>query len=187
MEHAGPGPRRGRRRGRGPLSLVLRRLAIVLVALALPLAACSGSDDGDDGGDRSSDTTAAAASDLPAGSTTVDTTFSGAGSDAFCRQIRTYAEGSRRLGEAANASVRTVFSDAARAVNESIALAPAEIKRDIEIVAEAFTTLVRELETVNYDFTRLPPAVALRFMSPELQSASTRVEAYARNVCGVAG
>ena len=72
-------------------------------------------------------------------------------------------------------------------VAESATIAPAEIKRDVEVVADAFTTLVRELEAVNYDITRIPPAVALRFMSAELESASTRVEAYARNVCGATG
>jgi hypothetical protein len=160
-------------------------VATVLIALVVPLAGCSGGS-GDEGGGRSSATTAAPAGS-DAATTTVDTTFSGEGSDTFCQQIRTYAESQRRLGGAANADVRAVYSDAARAVNESAAIAPSEIKRDVEVVAEAFTTLVRELEAVNYEITRIPPAVALRFMSAELQSATTRVEAYARNVCGAGG
>ncbi len=153
--------------------------------MTLPLAACSGGSD-DDGADRSSVTTAAAAGG-DAAATTVDTRFSGEGSDAFCQQIRAYAEGQRRLGGGANVDVRAVYSDAARAVSESAVIAPSEIKRDVEVVAEAFTTLVRELEAVNYEITRIPPAAALRFMSPELESATTRVEAYARNVCGAGG
>ena len=152
--------------------------------MALPLGACSGGSDGDSES-GSAPTTAAAGG---AGATaTVDTRFTGEGSDAFCRQFRAYAESSRRLAQGGNLDVRTIYSDAARAVNESVGIAPPEIRRDVQVVAEAFTALVRELEAVNYEIQRVPPAAVLRFMSEELNTSTERVEAYARNVCGLGG
>lgn len=148
--------------------------------MALTLGACSGGSD--DGGDRSSPTTA-----RDAAPTTVDTTFSGQGSEQFCSQIRAYADGTRQLSEAQAFDVRLIYTEAARAVSESAAIAPPEIRRDVEVVAEAFSTLVTELEAVNYDFERLPAPVALRFMSEELTTATARVEAYSRSVCRVSG
>ncbi|HVL26823.1 MAG TPA: hypothetical protein VM390_01655 [Acidimicrobiales bacterium] len=147
--------------------------AVVLVA---GLAACGG---GSGSEDRSSATTAPGR-DAP---TTVDTRFTGEGSAEFCRDILTYSERFRRLGEAASPDARTAYTEAARAVNASVGSAPPEIRRDVELVAGAFTDLVRELEAVDYQFPRLPPAVVTRFMSAELQSASTRVEAYIRTFC----
>jgi len=178
VEHAGPGPRRRRRRGGGSLN---RPVALILV-VGLALGACSGGSDGDS--DGQSPTRAAAG---PGATTTVDTRFTGEGGESFCRQFRDYAESSRRLAQGGNLDIRTIYADAARAVNESVGIAPAEIRRDVRVVAEAFTALVRELEAVNFDIQRVPPAVVLRFMSEELSTASERVEAYARNVCGLTG
>ena len=66
-------------------------------------------------------------------------------------------------------------------------MAPAEIKGDVQIVADGFNALVSALEPVNYDFTRLTPDLIARFMSADFTAASTRVAAYSRNVCGVSG
>ncbi|MFP5317860.1 MAG: hypothetical protein ACLGI2_06135 [Acidimicrobiia bacterium] len=149
--------------------------------MALPLAACGGGSSGDDS-EGATATTAAAAGGGEA-TTTVGTTFTGEGSDAFCRQFRAYADSSRRLAEGGNLDVRTIYSEAARAVSESVAIAPPEIRRDVEVVADAFVALVRELEAVNYEIRRVPSAVVLRFMSEELTTATERVEAYSRSVC----
>lgn len=148
--------------------------------MGLALTACSGGDSGN-GGESASATTAPARDG--GASTTVDTTFSGEGSEAFCRQFRAYAESSRRLAQGGNLDVRTIYSEAARAVNESVGIAPPEIRGDVQVVAQAFSALVRELEAVNYDIQRVPPAVVLRFMSEELSTSTERVEAYSRSVC----
>ena len=68
--------------------------------------------------------------------------------------------------------------------------APDEIKADVTTVSEAFTSLISVFESANYDFTKLaqdPEALAKleSFSGQEVQDASTRIEAYFSQVCGI--
>ena len=171
------------------MRIQLSRLGAVL--LALSLVACSGGSDSGDGrtAAAASDTTGAddgaaggAGRDAP---TTVDTTFTGQGSADFCQKYRTYAEGFNRLGEGSTPALRALYANAAQAAKEAVDVAPDEIRADARVVADIFSSLVTALEGVNYDFTRLPQEFVAKFMSTELETASTRLEAYGRNVCRV--
>ena len=167
------------------------RYAVRLLAagiVALTLVACSG----DDGGGKGAGATAAASTTVATAANTppqpVDTAFTGAGSAEYCKLARTYADAQGKLNPSnTTPDLRQLFRDAARDIKAAVAVAPAEIKGDVQIVADGFNALVSALEPVNYDFTRLTPDLIARFMSADFTAASTRVAAYSRNVCGVSG
>ena len=56
---------------------------------------------------------------------------------------------------------------------------------DIQLLANTFTNLNAELERVNFDVTRLPPAALGQLSTPGFQAATTRFQAYSRTVCGI--
>jgi uncharacterized ferritin-like protein (DUF455 family) len=118
----------------------------------------------------------------------VDTNFSGAGSAEYCRLARTYQDAQNKLNPTnTSPDLRQVFQDAARDIKLAVGVAPEEIKNDVQIVSDGFNALIAALAPVNYDFTKLPPDLIVRFQSAEFSAASQRVAAYARTVCGVGG
>ena len=161
-----------------------RTLAACGLAL-LVLAGCSGGDD--DTATPAPSTTAPAAAGGPTTSLrTVDTNFTGQGSAEFCNLARTYTERSSQLGPSATpAQLRTVAREGQTAINQALNAAPAEIKNDVQIIATAFGGLLTDLETANYDVTKVAPASFARLQAPEFGTASQRFQAYVRNVCKV--
>lgn len=119
-----------------------------------------------------------------AATATVDTTFTGRGSEEYCKLSSSYKQAADQLTPTSDAQVRQLVQDAARDMKAAVAVAPAEIKSDVQTVANSFDALVNGLVSVNFDYTRLPPELIASFMSEELRRASTRVAAYARDVCG---
>ncbi len=157
-------------------------VAAGIVAFAVALAACEGG-----GGGTASPTTATGigpGASVP-GTQPVDTRFTGEGSAEYCRLARSYQEASSRLAPGATADLRQLFQNAARDIVQAVGVAPAEIKPDVTLVADGFSALVGALGEVDYDFTRLPPDLIVRFQSQDFVTASTRVGAYSRNVCGI--
>lgn len=162
----------------------IRFVAAAIVAVAL--AACGGVGGG--GTAKGSNPTTTVASSLGTGPPPqpVDTKFTGAGSADYCRLARTYSDASSKLSPTNTSSdLRQLFQDAARDIKAAVGVAPAEIKDDVQIVADGFNALVNSLTPVNYDFTKLAPDLIARFQSQEFMAASTRVAAYSRQVCGV--
>lgn len=117
------------------------------------------------------------------GPLTVDTTFTGQGSAAYCQLSKSYADAAARLGPNPDAQLRQAYEDAARDMQAAVAVAPAEIKGDAQIVADGFGGLIAALQGVDYDFTRLPPDVVARFMDDDFRRASIRLTAYGKNIC----
>lgn len=159
-------------------------LAACALAL-LVMAGCSGGDDDE----SASDTTAPPAA---AGPTTtvrpVDTSFTGQNSTQFCTLARTYTE--RFGGVSANptpAQLRTLTREGQTAITQAVNAAPAEIKTDVEVISRGFNTLVTELEKVNYEAARLPPAAFGALSAPEFTQSTTRFQSYIRTVCGITG
>ena len=148
------------------------------VALVV-MTGCSGGDDND-----AASTTAPAA---PGPSTTlrpVDTSFTGQDSAQFCALARTFSDRFATVGaNATPAQLRTVAREGEAAINQAVSAAPAEIKKDVEGIASGFTTFLRELEKVNFEATRLPPAAVQSLSAPEFQQSTTRFQAYFRSVC----
>jgi hypothetical protein len=46
---------------------------------------------------------------------------------------------------------------------------------------------VAELEKVNFEAARLPPAAIGTLSAPEFTQATTRFQSYGRTVCGITG
>lgn len=162
----------------------------MLAACALTLmvmASCSG---GDDDKDAASNTTAPPAT-APGPTTTAlttNTSFTGQNSAQFCALARTYTERFGKVSATPSASeLRTLAREGQSAITQAANAAPAEIKKDVDLIAAGFSGLVAELEKVNYDAARLPPTALTPLSSPEFTQATTRFNAYIRNVCGVAG
>jgi hypothetical protein len=152
----------------------------------LVMVGCSGDDDKD----SATGTTAPAAT--TGGPTTtvrpVDTSFSGQNSAQFCTLAKTYNERfSKVSANPTPAELRTVTREGQTAISQAVSAAPAEIKNDVQVISAAFTTLLGELEKVNFEAARMPPAALSALSAPEFAQSTTRFQAYIRNVCGVTG
>jgi hypothetical protein len=157
-------------------------LAACSLALVV-MAGCSGGDDDD----AASPTTVAA----PEPTTTVqstNTSFTGQGSAQFCGLARTYNERFSNVSASPTpAELRTVTREGQTAITQAVNAAPAEIKKDVEVISTAFNGLLAELEKVNFEVARLPPTAFGSLSSPEFTQATTRFNSYVRTVCGVTG
>jgi hypothetical protein len=158
------------------------RISLLACGLALALlTACSG---GGDDNDAAPTTVAPAATAAPGATTTP--TFTGQNSSQFCGLARTYNERFTSVGpNATPAQLRTVAREGQTAITEAVRTAPAEIKPDIEVLARTFTTLLAELEKVNFEITRLPPTALQALSAPDFQASTQRFQAYLRDVCKV--
>lgn len=146
------------------------------------MAGCSGDDD-----DSATPTTVAAA-----GPTTTilstNTSFTGQNSAQFCGLARTYNERFSKVSASPTAAeLRTLTREGQTAITQAVNAAPAEIKKDVEVISAAFNGLLAELEKVNFEVTRLPPTAFGTLSSPEFTQATTRFNSYVRTVCGVTG
>jgi hypothetical protein len=179
---------------RKPLAL------LVAVGFVFALAAC-----GDDSGSATATTSGSSGSQAPAASsgaadtssgsagTTAAPNFSGSGSQEFCAQAQGFDQtlGSSDFGQSSDpAQLKDNFAKAQDALKTLEKSAPDEIKADVKTVSDAFTSLIAVFESANYDFTKLaqdPEALAKLegFDSQEVQDASTRIEAYFSQVCGI--
>jgi hypothetical protein len=152
----------------------------------LVLGGCSGG--GDDG--KAAPTTAATGATASTGATTtirpVDTSFTGQNSAQFCNLARTYTQRSTSIGSNPTpAELRTVTREGQTAITQAVSAAPPEIKPDVQVLATTFTNLIGELEKVNYEIARMPPAALQSLQAPEFQQSTIRFQAYIKNVCGI--
>ena len=146
----------------------------------LALAGCSGG--GDD--DKASPSTAPA--NAPSTTAPKPPTFTGQDSAQFCALAKTYTERFANVGANPSAAqLRTVTREGQTAITQAVTAAPAEIKADIQLLATTFSGLNDELEKVNFDVARLPPAALGQLSTPQFQAATTRFQAYSRTVCGI--
>jgi len=180
---------------RKPLALLLA------VGFVFALAAC-----GDDSGSATATTSGSSGSQAPAASggaadtsggsagTTAAPNFSGSGSKEFCAQAKGFQDtfgSSDAFGQSTDpAQLKDDFSKAEDALKQLESSAPDEIKADVKTVSESLSSLIAVFESANYDFTKLaqdPAALAKleSFDSQEVQDASTRIEAYFSQVCGI--
>jgi hypothetical protein len=149
----------------------------------LVMAGCSGGDD-----DNASPTTVAAATGPTTTVLSTNTSFTGQNSAQFCALARTYSERFSKVSASPTAAeLRTVTREGQTAITQAVNAAPAEIKRDVEVISTAFNGLLAELEKVNFEVTRLPPTALGSLSAPEFTQATTRFNSYVRTVCGVTG
>lgn len=76
---------------------------------------------------------------------------------------------------------RSLLAEAKKANDKIIATAPADQKRDVELVIGAANAANAALTTS----TTIPPAVKKRFTTPEYRAASARVRDYVQNECHI--
>ena len=160
----------------------LGRLAVLAgVVVPLALTAC--------GGGSSKEKQAAPAASAPsstAASQPVGTSFTGEGSADYCRLARDYSESSKKFN-APNTpdELRQVFQEAQNDIHSALAVAPAEIKADVQTIATGLSSIIKAMEAAGYDVTRLgttPPS-----LPPNFDAASQRIDAYTRDVCHLPG
>ncbi len=179
---------------------MLRKPLALLFAAAftVSLAACGGDDSDSSAPDEGSDSTeAAAAPDSSAGgdesaASTGAPDFSGEGGGEFCSQAQGFDEvfGDEAFQSNDPADLEDQFNASQQALADLENSAPDEIKEDVGVIADALAGLIEVFEAANYDFTALaqdPEAIAQleAFSSSEITDASTRVEAYLTEVCGI--
>ncbi len=154
------------------------RLARATVLLAVAAAACSGGD-----GKKPAEEAQLA----PVTSTT-EPSFTGAGSERFCREV---GSATGRLSELATStepdSARRLFTSAQEALATLVDAAPAEIRSDLNVLAGAYRQLLDGLRKVDFDVARLPPEVTGGLNRPEVRTAGDRLGVYQRKICGQGG
>lgn len=159
-----------------------KKLAACALAVVI-LTGCSGGDD-----DDAAPTTAPASTAAGATATTVrpvDTSFTGQNSAQFCALAKTYNERFTSVGtNPTPAQLRSLAREGQTAITQAVNAAPAEIKRDVEVISNTFGGLLAELEKVNFEAARMPPAAFNSLSAPEFTASTTRFQAYIRTVCG---
>ena len=148
----------------------------VVLSLLLVVTGCGGG-----GSDETAPTTP------PTTSVAATTpTFSGQGSGQFCELVRTYNDRVSGLSRATStpAQVRQLATELGSAIRQAVAVAPAEIKSDVTLVAAAATDLLAGLQRAGYDLNKLPPESLQKFQAPDVQAATQRLTAYGQSVCG---
>lgn len=71
------------------------------------------------------------------------------------------------------------------AINQTIAVAPAEITGDVQVISTAFASIVADLEKVNFDFNKVTLETFSKFQAPEFGASTQRFTAYRTNVCRI--
>ena len=155
----------------------MRRLVVTIgLAAALALTGCGGGGDDEDA--------------APAPTTVAPSTTALIGNDQagtpFCGLARTYTEKFSTLLTVANdpAKLRVATTDAESAIRQARAQAPAEIRSDVNTVAQTASQVLAALQKNNFDLGRTSEITKLQ--EPGFQTAMANMNRYARAHCGVA-
>ncbi len=156
----------------------MRRALAAVALLTLLLTGCS--DDSDDDSAAGTTTTVASTTSI-----SVDTNFTGEGSEQFCQLAGTYRERLDELGTTDPTQLRALATEAETAIKEAQEVAPEEIKGDVQLVAGASISFFEVLAAANYDLTKVSPDALSGLQRPEVQASTQRLTAYTQNVCGL--
>jgi len=170
----------------------MRRVRIVAAAAAVMAATASMAGCGGGSAKPAATATTVAAEGATlttmAGATTAST-FTGKGSAEFCGLAKTYQD--RITGLATRLSdptqLKPFLDELSKAVKQAVDVAPAEIKADVKVLADAATSYVDAFAKAGYDYTKLSPDAPQKLATPEVQAAAARLSAYSKNVCGSTG
>lgn len=165
------------------------RIRKAALAAALALVVLGGCSSGSSKKQASPSTSTPAAT-APGGPTTtirpVDTSFTGQNSAQFCGLAKTYNDRYSNLGPTNTpAQLKTVVQDGRTAINAAASAAPAEIKPDVQVLADAFGSVYNELEKVNFDATKVSLTAFAPLQTPQFQQSTVRFQAYLQKVCGI--
>jgi hypothetical protein len=183
------------------------RTAAVSVALVAALAACGGGSKASSPNTTDSSGTAAANLSTDAStndstnsstesstdaSVTIDTNFSGEGSDALC-SYATDLESADVSGDLQSGDLKSSLTKLDEILNNLNDKAPSEIKADVETMLGGYEKMIDLYKKYDYDTAKMleaaqnDPDLAAQFASissSEISTATARVSAYFSNVCG---
>ncbi len=119
---------------------------------------------------------------------------SGSGGD-FCTLARAYDADQEATNDIFNgtldaAGIKKAYEDVASKIGAMVSAAPAEIKKDAQVLQTGLGTFNDVLKSVDYDIAKLaadPEAAAKLavFDSPEFNAASDNLDKYLSDTCGI--
>ena len=182
-----------------------RRLRTAVLSLALigALAACGGGSSSSSSKTTSKGTTAGnSGSNGSTGATdasseasiTIDTTFTGKGSEAVCNYAKDLQSVDLTGDPTKAPDLKATFTKIEDVLNNIKDKAPDEIKADVTTMFAGYQKLIDLYKKYDYDTAKMvdaaskDPDIAAQFASidsAEIAAASARVSAYFSNVCGI--
>ena len=75
------------------------------------------------------------------------------------------------------------FGRATRFFDRAAAVAPDEVRGDVETLANALHLVVSRLAEVHYDITKLKPPYTRTLSTPQVRAATTRIQRYLATAC----
>ena len=157
----------------------MRRLVLrVGLVAVLGLTACGG-------GDSEDDAAPVAPSTSPA--PTAPVVGNDQAGTPFCQLARTYSEKFAALLPSANDPVKlkAATTDAESAIRQAKATAPAEVRADVNVVANTAGEALSALQKKNFVLADTPDAVT-KLQEPAFQTSFANLNRYTRAHCGVA-
>ncbi|GEM_PF-5431288 len=109
-----------------------------------------------------------------------------ASQEAFCAQSRKIDAATNKIDAESlpmNEQFKKTFDEVLPMMEDAIKVAPAEIKGDAETLVTGIKELKKQLEANDYDITKVDASL---LNSPEFNKASDAMDAYGRDVCGIA-
>ena len=176
----------------------MRKLSVVAVLLALLVAAC--------GGDTATDTTGATTADAPSeqqggdgepqdppsepevdeeDDPSLPAEGSGASTN-FCEFVSTFSDVGDAPASLNPADIEESFTSTAEAIEQSLDIAPSEVRDDVAMISEAYNGFVELLGEYDFDFLNMPEEATndprlTALDGDELQLAGDRIVAF----CGL--
>jgi hypothetical protein len=156
-----------------------RLVGVALLSAGLILVAgCSSSKSA---GSATTTTSTSTASGSAATSSTVPH-FSGSASSKYCNLAKQF---SQAITPNLSGNAKQLFSEFDTESAPFVSDAPSAIKGDVETVVNVIKQLQTEFQAVNYDATKLTAADLAPVEAPSFSTATTRINDYDVQVCGL--
>ena len=154
------------------------RAALPILLVALTLVAC--------GGGKSPGTAVGRTPSSVATADATGPTFTGQGSAEYCRLSRSFGDALDKLGQPGSPDeLRAYYRQVADSVQQSVKVAPPEIKSDVQVIADTLTALVNALDKINFDTNRIRELPASLINQVQQADASfSRAADYEHQFCG---
>jgi hypothetical protein len=166
-------------------------------AASSPASSSSGGSGSTDSTATTSGSTASSGSSASApDASTTTPSFSGKGSSDLCGYAK-QIEDSQNLNDVFsgdNPNLKDAYAKLDNVFDQAVSKSPAEIKPDMQTLQKGFKALENVLAKYDYDIGKMTQAAASdpsvmqqiqTFDTPEFEAASSRVDAYFENVCGI--
>jgi hypothetical protein len=107
----------------------------------------------------------------------------------FCQQARVEQQAQQKsaseLAIDSPAALEKFEKQALTKLPGFVAIAPAPIKGDIQVLVAADQKLYSELAAVNFDIRKLNPSTLAGLQTPQFTKAADAIDAYLRQTCGI--